>query len=115
MDRSTVSRWPNHFRGGCVRIDNDPRPGRPRRSTDERSVNLPADALKEDRCATCEELSRATGANSLQENAQEAISGASGWPLILLDNARPHFAHVVTNNFAIMGGKCYLMRPTVQI
>ena len=24
---SMVSRWTNHFRGGCVNIDNDPRPG----------------------------------------------------------------------------------------
>ena len=30
VDRSTVSRWANRFRGGCVSIDNDPRPGRPR-------------------------------------------------------------------------------------
>ena len=25
VDRSTVSRWANHFRGGCMRIDNGPR------------------------------------------------------------------------------------------
>ena len=42
-------------------IDNDPRLGRPITSTDERSVKLVADALEEDRRATCEELSRATG------------------------------------------------------
>ena len=30
-------------------------------------------------------------------------------PLILHDNARPHIADVVTKNFAIRGGKCYLM------
>ena len=44
-----VSHWANHFRGGCVSIDNDPRPGRPRTSTDERSVKLVADAFEEDR------------------------------------------------------------------
>ena len=59
MDRSTVSRWANSFRGGCVSNDNDPRPGRPRSSTDERSVKLVADAFEEDRRATCEQLSRA--------------------------------------------------------
>ena len=48
------------FRGGCVSIDNDPIPGRPRKSADERSVKLVADALEEDRRATCEELSTAT-------------------------------------------------------
>ena len=36
--------------------DNDPRPGRPRTSTDETSVKLVADAL-----VACEELSSATG------------------------------------------------------
>ena len=35
-------------------------------------------------------------------------------PLILHDTARPHFADVVTKNFGIMVGKCYLMHITVQ-
>ena len=43
-------------------IDNDPRSERPRTSTDERSVKLVADALEEDRRASYEEFSRATGA-----------------------------------------------------
>ena len=47
-------------------IDNDPRPGRPRTSTDERSVKLVADAL-EDHRATCEELSRTAGAPATSE------------------------------------------------
>ena len=38
LDHSTVSRWANRFHDGCVNIDNDPRPGRPRTSTDERSL-----------------------------------------------------------------------------
>ena len=37
---STVSRQANCFRGGCVSIYNDPIPGRPTTSTDERSVKL---------------------------------------------------------------------------
>ena len=53
-------------------IDNDPRPGRPRTSTDERSVKLVIDDLEEDR-GRYEELSRATGAKTSQENAQEPI------------------------------------------
>ena len=61
MDRSAVSRWANRFRGGCVSIDSYPRPERPRISIEERSVKLVADALEEDRGATCEELPRATG------------------------------------------------------
>ena len=42
-------------------IDNDPIPGRPKTSTDERSVKFVADALDENRRAACEQLSRATG------------------------------------------------------
>ena len=61
VDRSTVSRWVHRFRVGRMSIDDDPRPGRPRTSTDERSVKLVTDALEKDRRATCEELSEATG------------------------------------------------------
>ena len=49
---------------------NDPRTERPRTSTVERSVKLVADALENHR-ATCEELSRPTGAKPSQENAHE--------------------------------------------
>ena len=74
-----VSCWANGFHGGCVSIDNDPRSGRPRTSTDEKSAKLVADALEDDRRATCEELSRAMGAKTLQENVQELTSVARGW------------------------------------
>ncbi|PSN55818.1 hypothetical protein C0J52_02471 [Blattella germanica] len=40
VDRSTVSRWVHRFRVGRMNIDDDPRTGRPRTSTDERSVKL---------------------------------------------------------------------------
>ena len=90
-------------------IDNDPRPGRPRTSTDERSVKLVADALEEVRRATCEELSRAMGAKKLRrkmhKNRPQLLVAES---LTLHDNARPHIADVVTRKgyFSIMGGKC---------
>ena len=51
----------NRFHSSSVSIDNDPRPGRPRTSTDGTNVKLVADVLEEDRRKTCEELSRATG------------------------------------------------------
>ena len=38
-----------------------------------------ADALEEHRCATCEELSRAMEAKTLQKNAQGQTSVARGW------------------------------------
>ena len=56
-------------------IENVPRVGRPRTSTDERSVTLVADALEEDR----EELSRSRRAKISQENAEEPTSVARGW------------------------------------
>ena len=71
VDRSTVSLWANRFRGGCVSMDNDPKSGRPRTSTDERSMKLVADILEEDCRGTCQEISRAMGAKLSEENAQE--------------------------------------------
>ena len=79
VDCITIFHWANHFHGGCVSLDNDPRPGRPRISKDERSMKLVASTLEEDHHATCEELSRATGAKTSQENAQEPTSVARGW------------------------------------
>jgi len=35
VDRSTVSRWATSFHEGRVTINDDPRPGRPKTSTDE--------------------------------------------------------------------------------
>jgi transposase len=49
VDRSTVSRWATRFREGRVTINDDPRPERPKTSTDKRSVKLVADFLAEDR------------------------------------------------------------------
>ena len=42
-------------------INNDPRSGRPRTSTDESIEKLVAEALEEELRSTCEELSRAMG------------------------------------------------------
>ena len=67
VGRSTVFRCANRFRGNCGSTLNDTRPGRTRISTDERSVKLVADALEEDRRASFEEVSRATGAKTSQK------------------------------------------------
>ena len=61
VDRSTVSRWATHFLERRVTVNDDPRPGRPKTSTDELSVKLVADFLAEDCRVTCEEISQATG------------------------------------------------------
>ena len=66
VDHSTVSHWATHFREGRVRINDDPRPRRPKTSTDEQSVKLVADFLGEDRQVTCEEISQATGFHQCQ-------------------------------------------------
>jgi hypothetical protein len=48
VDCSTVSHWATHFHEGHVSINDYPRPGRPKTSTDERSVKLVADFLEGD-------------------------------------------------------------------
>ena len=60
VDRSTVSCWATRFREGRVTI-NDQRPGRLKKSTDERSVKLVTDFLAQDCRAMCEEISQAAG------------------------------------------------------
>jgi hypothetical protein len=61
VDRSTDFRWTTRFREGRITINDDPGPGRLKTSTDEQSVKLVADFLAQDRRATCEEISQATG------------------------------------------------------
>jgi len=61
VDSSTVSRWATRFPEGRVTINDDPRPGRPKTSTDERSMQLVVDFLAQDRRAMCKEVSQATG------------------------------------------------------
>jgi hypothetical protein len=63
-DRSILSYWATRFREERVTIKDDPRPGWPKTSTDERSVKLVADFLAEYRPATCEEISQGTGISS---------------------------------------------------
>jgi transposase len=57
VGRSTVSHLAVRFHEGRVSINDDPRPGRPKTSTDERRVKLVADFLEADRRVTCEEIS----------------------------------------------------------
>jgi len=61
VDRSTVSRLATRFREGRVTINDGQRPGRPKTSTDERSVKFVVDFFAQDRRAMCEEISQATG------------------------------------------------------
>ena len=61
VDSSTVSCCASRFREGHVTINDDPRPGRPKTSTVERSMKLVVDFLAQDRRATCKEVSQATG------------------------------------------------------
>jgi transposase len=57
VGRSIVSRWTTRLCEGCVTINDDQRPGRPKTSTDERSVKLVAYFLAQDSRATSEEVS----------------------------------------------------------
>ena len=65
-------------------------------------MKLVADALEEDRRATCEELSRAAGAKTSQENAQEPTSVARDWAFIVHDHARPHNSDVVNKETLLL-------------
>ena len=60
VDRSTFFRWATRFHERRITINDDPRPGRPKISSDERSVKLVAYFLVQDRRATCEDVSQAT-------------------------------------------------------
>ena len=91
-----VSRWANRFRAGCVSIDNDPRPERPRTSTDERSVKLVTDVLEEDPFEPREQNLRR---KILKNRPQLLLSG----PLILHDNVHPRIADVLTKKFREYG------------
>jgi hypothetical protein len=61
VDRSTGSCWATCFLEGRVTTNLYPRTGRTNTSTDDRSVKLVAEFLAQNRRATCEEISQATG------------------------------------------------------
>ena len=84
-------------------INNDPRPGRPRTSTDERSVKLVADSLEEDRRATCEELSRATEAKIRRKMHKNRPQLLVVGQFILHDNAHPRITDIVTKKLRDFG------------
>jgi hypothetical protein len=85
VDSSTVSHWDTRFSEGRVTITDDPRPGRPKTSTDERSMKLLVDFLAQDRRAMCKEVSQATGISPtpvfriLTKNLQKKI--CANWSL----------------------------------
>ena len=66
VDRNTASRWATRFREGRVTINDDPRPGMPKTSIDERSVKHLADFLAQGHRATCEEISQVRGFHQRQ-------------------------------------------------
>jgi hypothetical protein len=60
MDRGKIPHWATRFHEGRVTINDNPRPGRVKTSTDESSVKLVADFLAEDCSAMCGEISQGT-------------------------------------------------------
>jgi hypothetical protein len=97
IDSSTVSRLTTRFREGSVIINEDPTPGRPKISTDERSVKFVADLLSGDRQSTCDAISKGT-----------RISPTSVFRILTMicrkeklcpigPNSRPHLRKVVTD------------------
>jgi len=61
VDRSTISRWAQCFREGRLSIENDPKSGRPRTSTDDQSAERVLQILEEDRRMTCEGTAHCAG------------------------------------------------------
>ena len=61
VNRGTISRWAQRFRKGRLSIENDPKSGRPRTSTDDQSVERVLQILEEDRRMTCEETAHFAG------------------------------------------------------
>jgi len=61
MDRCIFSRLTTRFLVGCVTRNDDPKPGRPKTSTDEGIVELVAEVLADVLRATFEKISRTTG------------------------------------------------------
>ena len=61
VDRSTISRWAQGFREGRLSIENDPKSGQPRTSTDDQSVERVLQILQADRRMTCEESALSAG------------------------------------------------------
>ena len=61
VDRSTISRWAERFREARLSIENDPKSGRPRMSTDDQSVERVLQILEEDRKMTCEGTAHSAG------------------------------------------------------
>ena len=59
--RSTISRCDQRFREGRLSIENDPKSGRHRTSTDDQSVERALQILEEDRRMTCEEITHYAG------------------------------------------------------
>ena len=56
VDRCTISRCAQRFRKGRLSMENDPKSGRPRTSTDEQSVERVLQILEEDRRMTLKKL-----------------------------------------------------------
>ena len=61
VDRSTISGWAESFREGRLSIENDPKSGRLRTSTDDQNVERVLQILEEDRRMTCEEIAYSAG------------------------------------------------------
>ena len=60
VERSTISRWAQRF-PGRLSIEDDPKSGRPRPSTDDQSVERVLQILEEDRRMTREKTAHSAG------------------------------------------------------
>jgi len=61
VDRSTISCWAQDFLEGRLSIENNPKSGQPRTTTDDQSVERVLQKLQEYRRMTCEETAHSAG------------------------------------------------------
>jgi len=86
VDRSTISRWAQRYREGRLSIEDDPKSGRPRTSTDDQSVERVLQILEDERRMTGEEIahfagiSRASAYRILIERLHKRLTAARWVP-----------------------------------
>ena len=103
VNRSMVSRSANRFRGGCVSIDTDPRPGRPRTSTMKEVWSLWQMLLKKIVVLHVKNFLEPREQKlhmTMHKNRPQLLMAR---PLILHDNAHPHITDVVTKKLGDYG------------
>ena len=107
VDRSTISRWAQHFCEGRLSIENDPKAGRPWTSTDDQSVDCVLQILEEDHRMTWRNC-------TLCWNFASICLPHFDWTLAQTSNCHlvgPTLVRLSVNCWTDTAGRCYPIRP----